>query len=207
MEKKISENIIDLLGDIGEVALDSFLNEGLLKDIPFFGTGIKVIKLYTNISDTIMLRKIVLFMQNLNSCKQCEIDDFINKMNSDKYRKEIGVKLISIIDKIDEDIKIKWIAKTFLDYLSKKITKDFFFRIITIINNSFTQDILKLTIIAEKNKILSFNKKVESYILYQLFSNGLLDDCGIDGGAASDDDSGTIFVLNDFGNYIFKNLL
>jgi hypothetical protein len=207
----MDNNIMDLTVDIGEVVIDSFLNDGLLKDIPILGTGIKFIRISANISDTLLLNKLKLFMENLNIIKQDDVEKFKEKMNNDKFQKEVGIKLLNIINKTDEYIKIRWIAKAFLDYLDKKIPKDFFYRIITIINNAFVQDILRLCCFGIKKEILSNNKVVESYILHQLFSNGLLNNDGLDGGVFTETneegDNGTIYTLNDFGNYILKKLL
>jgi hypothetical protein len=207
----MDNNITDLTVDIGEVVIDSFLNDGLLKDIPILGTGIKIIRISTNISDALLLNKLKLFMENLNIIKQDDVEKFKEKMNNDKFQKEVGIKLLNIIDKADEYIKIKWIAKVFLDYLDKKINKEFFYRIITIINNAFVQDILKLRCFEIKKEILSNNKVVESYILHQLFSNGLLNNHGLDGGIFTETneegDNGTIYTVNDFGNYILRKLL
>jgi hypothetical protein len=204
-------NITDLTVDIGEAVIDSFLNEGLLKDIPILGIGIKLIRISTNISDTLLLNKLKLFMENLNMIKQDDVEKFKDKMKNDNFQKEVGIKLLNIIDKTDEYIKIRWIAKAFLDYLDKKTCKDFFYRIITIINNAFVQDILKLRCFEIKKVILSNNKVVESYILHQLFSNGLLNNNGLDGGVFTETDeegdNGIIYTLNYFGNYILKNIL
>jgi hypothetical protein len=208
MNTEVKEYVTDLTTDISELVVDSFLNDGLLKDIPIVGFGVKVIKLGTSISDMILLNKLKIFMENINIVSENDIDKFKEKMTNDKYKKEIGIKLLNIIDKIDEYAKIKWIAVVFLDYLDKNIDKEFFFRIITIINDTFLQDILNLKVFKGKEDILSNNKVIEAYVLHQLFSHGLLDNAGIDGGGAIEEiDSGTIYALNKFGDYILKKLL
>jgi hypothetical protein len=53
----MDNNITDLTVDIGEVVIDSFLNDGLLKYIPILGIGIKFIGISTNISDALLLNK------------------------------------------------------------------------------------------------------------------------------------------------------
>ena len=208
MENVILDNVTNLTIDISELVVDSFLNDGLLKDIPIVGTGVNIIKLTSNISDTLLLNKLKIFMENLRIINQNDVERFKEKMKNDKFKKDIGIKLLNIVNKTDEYIKIKWIANSFLEYLDGFIDKNFFFRIVTIINNTFVQDIIQLKHIKDKEEILSNNKRVESYVLNQLFSNGLLDNCGIDGGGASDEvDSGTIYVLNIFGEYIKKLIL
>jgi len=208
MNNEIKEHVTDLSVDISELVVDSFLNDGLLKDIPVIGTGVKLIKLGTSISDMILLYKLKIFMENINIVSEEDIDKFKEKMKNDKNRDDIGIKILNIIDKIDEYTKIKWIAIVFLDYLEKNIDKDFLFRIITIINNTFFKDILSLKVFEGKTEMLSNNKIIESYVLHQLFSNGLLNNAGIDGGGADNSiDSGTIYTLNIFGSYILRKLL
>ena len=209
MNTEVKECATDLTTDISELVVDSFLNDGLLKDIPIVGVGVKVIKLGTSISDMILLNKLKIFMENINIVSENDIEKFKEKMTNDKYRNDIGIKLLNIIDKIDEYAKIKWIAIVFLDYLDRNIDKDFFFRITTIINDTFLQDIINLKVFEKKAEILSNNKVIESYVLHQLFSHGLLDNAGMDGGFIEDNESesGTIYTLNKFGDYILKKLL
>ena len=162
-ESEINDCVKAISVDIGELVVDSFLNDGLLKDIPILGFSINAYKLTNNIRDIILLNKLKLFIENLNIINEKDLDNFKDKITKDKFRKEIGIKLLNIIDKSDEYIKIKWLAKVFLDYLNKNIPKDFFFRIITIINNAFVQDILKIRVFKNKTEILSNNKLIESY--------------------------------------------
>jgi len=207
-ESKIVDIVTDLSVEYSDLIINSFLKDGLLKDIPIIGTGINILKISTNISDLFLLRKIKLFMNSLNIIAQSDIDKFKEKLSNDNFREKVCIKLISIIDKLDEDIKIEWIAKIYLEYLDKKIDKNFFFRIITIINNTFVNDILELRKLEVNSEILSNNKKVKTYVLQQLFSNGLLDNYGFDGGTADvNGDCGIIYNLNEYGDFIYKKIL
>ena len=67
---EIINNVTEITVDIGENIIDSFLNDGLLKDIPILGFGINVVKLTTNVCDLILLSKLKLFIKNLNIIDQ-----------------------------------------------------------------------------------------------------------------------------------------
>jgi hypothetical protein len=53
----VDSNLENLGIDISELALDSVLKDGLLKDIPIVGTIVNFVKLGVNIHDRLFLKK------------------------------------------------------------------------------------------------------------------------------------------------------
>lgn len=60
--------------DIAEVALDCFLDEGIIKDIPCLGTLYKTGKLFSNIHDLFVTKHILVFSQQLKHGKLSDED-------------------------------------------------------------------------------------------------------------------------------------
>ena len=58
----MSEEFLGLIEDFGEVALDSCLPEGVLKDLPIVGIGFSLIKICKDIRDTIFVTKLKSFI-------------------------------------------------------------------------------------------------------------------------------------------------
>jgi hypothetical protein len=199
--------IISIAGDLGEVAIDSILKDGLFKDIPIVGVGISVLKLINSASDRILLNKIISFINALNFKTDDEISDFKEKyLDEDDYEK-IGTQLLLIIERSDSLIKIKWLAKNLRIFVDKKISKKEYMRLASIINNSYVDDFKQITIFLQHIRITSSNEHIDQYILDHLYSIGLLETLGFDGGDVSGNNSGTVYGLNSFGKIVCEHIL
>lgn len=199
--------ILSLSKDLGELAIDSLLKDGIFKDIPFIGTGISVGKLLNSLSDRILLTKIIHFINELNLKDEQEVLLFKEKYFKDSDYSKIGSKILLTLEKTDEAIKIKWLAKSLRLFIDKEITNEEFLRISSIINSSYVTDILKINAFKELDTITSNNDLIESYSLDHLFSIGLLESRGIDGGSFDGSHSGTIYGFNYFGKIMIEKII
>ena len=207
MDKESKAELLDLTGGLGEVALDSLLKDGLFKDIPVIGSLISIGRLTKSVSDTLLLTRILCFVNELDLKNQEEIDEFKEKYFKDDNYKEIGAKVLFSLERADDARKIKWQAKLMRLFLDRKIDRTKFLRLVAIINNSFCSDTEQIIVFQRLKSITSNNELVEAYVLDHLFSIGLLDSVGIDGGDVSGNNSGTIYELNEFGAVFLKSIL
>jgi len=207
MENKIKKEILSLSTNLGESALDSILSDGIFKDIPVVGSLISLGKLTYSISDYFLLTRIIHFINGLDLKTQDEIDKFKRKYFKDKDYNKIGSKILLAIEKADDQKKLKWLAKCFRHYFDRKITRSNFLRLTTIITNAFVEDVEKLKVFDEREEITSENDIIETYILDQLFSLGLLETHGFDAGDISGVNSGNIYALNEFGKIVKDKIL
>ena len=99
MNKTEKDEILSLIKNFGETAIDSLLGDGILKDVTFIGTGISVVKLINSASDRILLSKIICFIDDLNLKDQKEIDGFKIKYFQDSDYSKIGSKVLLILVK------------------------------------------------------------------------------------------------------------
>ena len=208
MNETEKEEILSISKDLGEVGLDSLLEDGLFKDIPFVGTGISVVKLIHSASDRILLSKIIHFINVLELKNEQEIKEF--KVKYFKYTdyNKIGSKILLSIERADNLKKIKWLARSLRLFIGKEITKSVFLRLTSIINSAYVEDVLKIVAFDKQNEITSNNDiNVEKYVLEHLFSIGLLGNVGIDGGTADGRSSGTIYALNEFGKIMRNKII
>ena len=58
----VGDNLKDMIIDSAEIALDNFLEDGVLKEIPFFGSLYKGIKAIIGIKENIFAKKIYKFL-------------------------------------------------------------------------------------------------------------------------------------------------
>ncbi|WP_143860926.1 hypothetical protein [Nitrosovibrio sp. Nv4] len=63
MKSILSPNVLDIASDITELVLDSSLDEGVLKEIPVVGWGIKLWGAASTVKERIFLNKVAKFLQ------------------------------------------------------------------------------------------------------------------------------------------------
>lgn len=192
--KSLKTEIIKKAGkEFGESLIDSFLDSLTL------GMGSKFRNLYSSISDKMLLIKLYKFIEELYLKTEFEKKEFKDKYFKNEDYQKIGSQLILIIDKADSEKKIKWLARCFRKYIDGKINKQEFSRLSMIISSCFPDDIENIIIFKSKSEIISNGSFMDSYILNHLFSIGLLENLGFDGGNAEPDSGGYIYALNNFG--------
>ena len=66
-EKSLFNNSKEILGEYIELGIDSFINDGILKDIPIVNSIVAVLKIGKNIHDRNLLRQTLTFINEFNS--------------------------------------------------------------------------------------------------------------------------------------------
>ncbi|AIM60332.1 hypothetical protein IX49_07265 [Cellulophaga lytica] len=138
----LTDDSLEFSGEIVELTIDQFIDNGLLKDIPFFSVFYKSLKTVQGIRDALFAMKIYKFIKEFNEIKNNEKNNFIVKISSNtKERIKVGQTLIMILEKIDELEKTQMIAKVFAAYLKEEINRSEFSQICSIIEKSFIDDL------------------------------------------------------------------
>lgn len=124
MIKQLTDNSIDLSQDYTELALDSFLNPGLLKDVPLVGTAIKLGKSALTVRNIIMARNYYIFISELRKDKITDeqLQKHLQELQKDskKLNKEIGMLLI-YIEQYKEEEKARYMANIYRAFLVNNI--------------------------------------------------------------------------------------
>ena len=125
LTQSLNDNVEDLLADIAEVTIDAFLDEGLLKDIPFASAVLSVFKIGNSIKELSYKRKLALFIQKLNN----GISDEREKQKYIRQIEEGGKKskrqleyILLMIDRFIQPEKSQQLAKLYLSYLRNDIS-------------------------------------------------------------------------------------
>ena len=61
----MKDEIMSLLTDYGELTLDMFLRDGIIKELPIVGSTFSMIKISADIRDRIFLEKLKSFIENI----------------------------------------------------------------------------------------------------------------------------------------------
>lgn len=140
-----SSNLEGLTADLGEIALDSLLEDGILKEIPVFGSIVKVAKLGANLSDFLLYKKVYKFLFQIKEIPLDQRKKFYSDIiTSNEYNKNIGEALLFILDKLDDIQKPEIIGKLFAATLIGKLSYKDFLRLSYIIGRIFIPDIYEL---------------------------------------------------------------
>ena len=116
----LGEEVVTTIGELSEVGLDSFVDEGVLKAIPFVSTAISIYKIGNSLKERHNLRKMVVFLNeiNLNIVSEEKRLEYKKKFQiNEKFRNQEMEYLLVLIDRYISYEKPKMLAKLYLAYL------------------------------------------------------------------------------------------
>ncbi|ACV26793.1 hypothetical protein [Kangiella koreensis] len=132
--------IKELSSDALEVALDSNLGSGILRDIPIFGSAVKVAELTMSIRDRFFLKKLGCFIYQLDELSKKDKDAVLSFSKTDDSEK-VANKIIQVIDNVTDVEKTELIGKLFAAYCKRSIDKPSFLRAVDTVQHYFLDDI------------------------------------------------------------------
>jgi|GEM_PF-2157056 len=141
----IKSELGSVIKDLTEVSVDTFIKDGILKDIPIFGTIIGLYKGTIAIRDHIFLKKIIHFLSAIKDVPVSTRSDLFTKLESEGHNLErIGETLLLILDNIDNYNKARLLGLLLKALSNAKIDYNDFERFSSMIANIFIQDLLDL---------------------------------------------------------------
>ena len=175
-EKSLFNDSIDIIEDYTEIGIDSFVEEGILKEIPIVKSIVSVLKIGKNVHDRNLLRQTLTFIKEFNSGniskdKLVEYKSTIEN-NPKKCEEELGRVLILLNNYIDTEKSIM-LASLYRAYINKIINWNEFCEFSEIINRLFIQDIQILKGIKDRN-IDIMNNHEDEFRIERLYSLGLI---------------------------------
>ncbi|MBI4965527.1 MAG: hypothetical protein HY913_19780 [Desulfomonile tiedjei] len=128
LEQTIGKSDLSKLArDLDEVALDSLLEPGTLRDIPILGTFAKGANVVLSVRDFFFLRKLSKVLLCLDSVPLETRNEFSNRLKSDpNFRQKLMDSVILLIDRLDDMEKAEFFGKIFSAYVSSQIGYDDF---------------------------------------------------------------------------------
>ena len=135
-------DLIEIISDTSEVIIDSFLESGIIKDIPLIGTLYKGVKIVSSIQDRLFTIKLVNFIKQLENTdlqQRCKMIEGIEA--NENFKSKVGKKVLFIIDKCEDDEKAKLMGFLFKEFLEEKFTYEDFLKISNSINTLSINDI------------------------------------------------------------------
>ena len=173
IDEVTGDNLSELLIEGAEITLEYFMEEGVLKEIPFFGTLYKGAKAVLGIHERIFAKKVFSFLVELKDIPTKKRKDFINKLEMDnEFRQNVGEKLIVLLEQLDDIEKPIIIGKLFKAAINESISYEDFLRLSAIVEKAFLPDLIKLK---SYPSIRGINKVIEEqFVAIGIYSMKLL---------------------------------
>lgn len=167
-ESIIKPELIEIVQEVGEITLDSFLNDGLLKEIPILGTLIKFRKIGVGIRDIMFAKKLFVFLHSISDTTAEQREKFVTELesNSSKLQK-VGETIVFYLDQYDHVEKAEILGKLATARMQQRIDYSTFERLAAIVNRAYMPDLRDLVRIHR-------NEQVDDDILDNLASVGLM---------------------------------
>lgn len=116
----LTKEISDCVGKFVEVGIDSIMEDGLLKDIPFISTAISIYRIGKSVQECHHIKKLASFLEEIQN-------EVVDEADRQKYRKKFqGNKafrdqeleyVLILIDRYIGYEKPQMLAKLYLAYL------------------------------------------------------------------------------------------
>lgn len=153
-------NILKISEDITEITLDSFLDNGILKDFPVINLITGAIKTTLNIREKIFAKKVLTFLSSLKNIPTEKRQEFISKLNHKHgFKQKLGETIIVILEKIDNLDKPIIIGNLFNAFILEKISYEDFTKISNCVSRVDINDLMKFARYKKENKTLSVEIK------------------------------------------------
>ena len=128
----MKDEIMSLLTDYGELTLDMFLRDGIIKELPIVGSTFSMVKISADIRDRIFMEKLKSFIENIEKNTKWQ-----EKFSDIEECSKISKQLLYIIDSCDDDKKLKLIGMAFNYLVKGEMNKEDYFFTVNMISKSF----------------------------------------------------------------------
>jgi hypothetical protein len=134
-----------LLVEYTEVALDTLLVDGVVKDIPIIGTLRGLWKSGVIVRDYLFVRKLLRFLGPLSEVPHEERVKMIERLHEDEsYFHRVGDEILLLLDRLDSIKKAQYVGRAFRAYCKGYIDNDMLQRINYAVDKVLLGDLPKL---------------------------------------------------------------
>lgn len=155
-EKSLFNDSMDIIADYMEIGIDSFIEEGILEEIPFVKSIVGVLKIGKNVHDRNLLRQTLTFIKEFNSGNiskdKLVAYKFTIENNPKKCEAELG-KILLLLNNFIDIKKSIMLSRIFKAYINEKINWNTFGDYSEVINRIFMEDVELLLKIYNDEKI------------------------------------------------------
>lgn len=142
-------DLADALIDAGDLSLEHITD--VASGIPVLKWMTAAGKSYLTIRDYLFVRKLGAFLADLKSLPEGERASLIQRLdNEPAYSKRAADALITVLDRVDSNLKAVWVAKALRAYATKQITSREMMRLNAVIERVLVCDVDEIVAMLEK---------------------------------------------------------
>ena len=101
MQSIASDNLGTILGGLGEVAIDSALDEGVLREIPIIGTIARLLKAGRDLRNEFFLRKVAIFLSKISEASNSERQQFASRFINEAHCRRFGESALLLLEQAE----------------------------------------------------------------------------------------------------------
>ena len=132
----------DAITGLGELTIDAFMKEGVLRDIPILGTLVGLGRAGVAVRDFLFVKKLQAFLVELHKVPD-ERERFVRDMDEDQaMRDRVGMHLMVLLERFEETEKARLLGRAFATYLREEIDISSFLRMSRAIDRCLVEDLL-----------------------------------------------------------------
>lgn len=154
MEQTIECANLSVVADLGEIVLDSVLDDGILKELPVLGTIVGASKCIRNVGDVLFTKKLITFLYGLCEMESHERRNAIESWKSDsRYRVRVGETRLGMIDCCDDSQKANWLSQLFYVLVLKNGLSSLFMRAEKVLSSLSVTDVYSFLSLPSYDKL------------------------------------------------------
>lgn len=143
---EIFDHSTDLVVDSAELIIDQGIPDGILREIPILGTGVRIVKIYVAAKGLILQNSLQRFRYHLGEVTESKKQKFIERLIQDEgYRQKVGENLVLLLHRADDVRKYELIAHIFKALVEEEINDQEFDRLRIAVDRIRMCDLPKLT--------------------------------------------------------------
>lgn len=177
-----SGSVVNVGKDYLEFGIDTALESGALKDLPFVSTVVGIFNAAGSVREQLLITKLIRFLSQLSEIPKEDRMSMVDKLNEDdKFAGRAGAALIEILDRMESERKPELAAKCFAAYAKKDISFEQLRRMLFALERVPSFEIDKLGEFSKKS--IETTMRMEESTLLAFVNAGLgMNNGGFDGG-------------------------
>jgi len=133
------------LENVGEVGVDLFQQNGVIKEIPIIRSISGVVNGCVAVKEYILFKKILRFLASIQTLKPEELNGFVARMDGlPQEKKRFSEMLFLSLDRLEDMDKAEYVGRAFKAFAKSQIALDVFFRFLNVIDRTFLPDLIVL---------------------------------------------------------------
>jgi len=130
-----NDDLTNLTKDGLELTIDSFIDDDIIKQIPFVKSIAAIVSTAKSINNYLFVKKIIAFLKGISDIPQKKRQAMISKIDgSQKYRQKVGEFLLFQINHCDDNLKAEYLSQAFRAVINEELSYDDFIRVSNVLN-------------------------------------------------------------------------